>query len=158
MKEDYVIEQFRKNGYKITPQRQEILKAFMGNNDNHPLSAEEIHRKVVESYPNVGIDTVYRNLIVFLDLGIINKLNFREGKSRYELNSGKHHHHLVCLNCGMTEVIDYCPFKTLDREKIEEEKKFEIKKHSFELFGYCELCREKKGKEGSEKCVNLQSC
>lgn len=151
MKEDYVNEQFRKNGYKITPQRQEILKAFMGNNDNHPLSAEEIHRKVVESYPNIGIDTIYRNLIVFLDLGIINKLNFREGKSRYELNSGKHHHHLVCLKCGITEEIDYCPFKTLDWEKIEEEKKFDIKKHSFELFGYCELCREKR----ENKSVNV---
>jgi len=143
VKEDYAIEQFRKNGYKITPQRQEILKVFMGNDNNHPLCAEEVHRKVVERFPNVGIDTVYRNLNVLLDLGIISKLNFREGKSRYELNSGKHHHHLVCLSCGVTEEIDFCPFMTLDQQKIEEEKKFEIKKHSFELFGYCKLCREK---------------
>ena len=142
MKEDHAIEQFRKNGYKITPQRQEILKAFMSNNNNLPLSAEEVHRKVVERYPNIGIDTVYRNLIVFVGLGIVNKLNFHEGKSLYELNSGQHHHHLVCLKCGGTEVIDFCPFKFLDKERIEAEKKFKIKKHSFELFGYCELCRE----------------
>lgn len=146
MKEDSAIERFRKNGYKITPQRQEILKVFMDN--NLPLSAEEVHRKVVERYPNISLDTVYRNLNVLLDLGIISKLDFiLEGKSRYELNLGKHHHHLVCLKCGVTEVIDFCPFKSLDREKIEEEKKFEIKKHSFELFGYCELCREKPGEK-----------
>lgn len=143
VKDAYAIEQFRKNGYKITPQRQEILQAFRDNNKNLPLSAEEVHRKVLERFPNISLDTVYRNLHVFLELGIISKLSFREGKSRYELNSGKHHHHLVCLKCGLTEVIDFCPFKSLDREKIEEEKKFEIKKHSFELFGYCELCRDR---------------
>lgn len=146
MKEDYAIEQFRKNGYKITPQRQEIFKAFMDDN-KLPLSAEEVHRKVIERYPNISIDTVYRNLNVLLELGIISKLNFREGKGRYELNSGKHHHHLVCLKCGAAEVIDFCPFQSLDLEKIEEEKKFEIKKHSFELFGYCELCRERQVEE-----------
>lgn len=145
MIEAYAVERFRKNGYKITPQRQEILKVFIDNRNNRPLSAEEIHRKVVENYTNIGMDTVYRNLNVFLELGIINKLNFREGKNRYELNSGKHHHHLVCLTCGATEEIDFCPFKTLDREKIEQEKRFEIKKHSFEIFGYCQLCREKAG-------------
>ena len=81
MRKDYAIGQFRKNGYKITPQRQEILKVFMGN--NLPLSAEEVHRKVVERYPNISLDTVYRNLNVLLDLGIISKLDFiLEGKSR----------------------------------------------------------------------------
>jgi len=141
VKEDYAIQQIRSNGYKITPQRQEILKVFLGN--KLPLSAEEVHRKVVERCPNISLDTVYRNLIVLFDLGIISKLDFvLEGKGRYELNLGKHHHHLVCLKCGVTEAIDFCPFKSLDRERIEEEKNFEIKKHSFELFGYCELCRE----------------
>lgn len=145
MTEDYIIERLRKNGYKITPQRQEILKVFLGNRDNRPLSAEEVYRVVGTRYPHVGIDTIYRNLVVLLDLGIVNKLNFREGKSRYELNLGKHHHHLVCLKCGGTEEIDYCPFKVLDKEKIEKEKKFEIEKHSFELFGYCAVCRERRG-------------
>lgn len=142
MQENDILKLFRENGHKVTPQRQEILKAFLGNDDNRPLSAEEIHHKVMRSYPHIGMDTVYRNLLVFLELKIINKLNFREGKSRYELNSGKHHHHLVCLACGITEEIDFCPLMALDREKIESEKKFEIKKHSFELFGYCALCKD----------------
>ena len=154
VKDDYAIEQFRKNGYKITPQRQEILQAFMDNNNNQPLSAEEVHRKVVERYPNISLDTVYRNLNVFLEIGIISKLSFREGKSRYELDLGKHHHHLVCLKCGLTEVIDYCPFKFLEVEKIEEEKKFEITKHSFEIFGYCQLCRERPVEKSLNKSVS----
>lgn len=148
MKEDYAVEQFRKKGYKITPQRQEIIKVFMSNKSNQPLSAEEVHQKVVEKYANIGMDTVYRNLNVLLELQIISKLDFREGKSRYELNSGKHHHHLVCLTCGAVEEIDFCPFRILDREKIEQEKKFAITKHSFEIFGYCRLCREKVAEGG----------
>lgn len=143
MKEDDAIDLFQKNGYKITPQRQEILKTFMDNNNNHPLSAEEIHRKVIERYPNISLDTVYRNLNVFLDLEIVNKLYIQGGKSLYELNSGKHHHHLICLKCGATETIDFCPFKSINLEKIEEEKNFVIKNHSFEIFGFCGLCGEK---------------
>ena len=138
MKENYALEQFRKKGYKITPQRQEILKVFMDN--NLPLSAEVIHQKIAQKYPNISLDTVYRNLNVFLDLDIINKLNFMESKSVYELNTGKHHHHLVCLKCGTIKAIDFCPFNLIDLEKIEENKKFIIKKHSFDLFGYCEQC------------------
>lgn len=144
MKEDFAMEQFRKKGYKITPQRQEILKAFL-EGDGQPLSAEEVHRKVIEKYPNIGLDTVYRNLGVLSDLEIITKLDFLEGRSRYELNMGKHHHHLVCLNCGATEIIDFCPFKSLNLEEIEAEKNFLIKKHSFEIFGFCQLCRGKCG-------------
>lgn len=142
MEEDFVIDQLRKKGYIITPQRQEILKAFADNKSNLPLSAEEIHRKVIERYP-IGLSTVYRNLNVLQDLEIISKLNLQDGKSRYELNSVDHHHHLICLKCGNSEVIDFCPFKSLDQKKIAEEKKFEIKRHSFEIFGYCDLCRDR---------------
>lgn len=141
MKEDRVIEQLRKNGYKITPQRQEILKAFMDGSIDSPQSAEEIHRRVVERYPNISLDTVYRNLNILYDLEIVSRLNLWDGKSRYQLNSGDHHHHLVCLKCGAAEAIDFCPFQSFDEKKIEEEKKFEIRKHSFEIFGYCYLCR-----------------
>ena len=82
---DHAINQLRKNGYKMNPQRQEILNAFIANNNNLPQRAEEIYRKVVERYPNINIDTVCRNLNELLDLGVISKLNFREGKSRYQL-------------------------------------------------------------------------
>ncbi len=143
MDKELAIDQLQKKGYKITPQRQEILDTFMGSADNPPQSVEDIYRKVVERYPNISLDTIYRNLNVLEKLEIINKLILQDGKSRYELNSGKHCHHLVCLRCGAAETIDFCPFESLDREKIEMEKNFEIKKHSFEVYGYCNLCRKK---------------
>ena len=143
MKEQQLVDQLRRNGYKITPQRQEILKAFMGSS-RLPQSAEEIHNKVVEKFPNVSLDTIYRNLNVLEGLEIISRLSFRDGKSRYELNpGGSHQHHLVCLGCGAAEAIDYCPLKALNEKGIVQEKSFEIREHSFEIFGYCALCRER---------------
>lgn len=147
MDKELAIGQLQKKGYKITPQRQGILDTFMGNADNRPQSAEDIYRKVVEKYPNVSLDTIYRNLNVLERLEIINKLILQDGKCRYELNSGKHCHHLVCLKCGAAVTIDFCPFESLDLEKIESEKKFEIKKHCFEVYGYCNLCKKKPEKE-----------
>ena len=138
-----VFELIRKGGYKITPQRQEILNVFIDTNKNTPLSAEDVYQKVIKRYPNVSLDTIYRNLSILLDLGIIKKLNFRDGKSQYyELNLVDHRHYLICLNCGVAEVID-CPLKLVDQEKIAEEKNFEIRKHNLELYGYCALCRKR---------------
>jgi Fur family zinc uptake transcriptional regulator/Fur family ferric uptake transcriptional regulator len=143
LKEQQLVDQLRRNGYKITPQRQEILKAFMESSNRLPQSAEEIHNKVVEKYPNVSLDTIYRNLNVLEGLEIISRLSMRDGKSRYELNpGGSHQHHLICLKCGSAEAIDYCPLKALDEKGIADEKKFKIIEHSFEIFGYCSLCRE----------------
>lgn len=153
MKEQQLVDQLRRNGYKITPQRQEILKAFMESSGRQPQSAEEIYHKVVEKYPNVSLDTIYRNLNVLESLEIISRFSMRDGKSRYELNTGgSHQHHFICMGCGATEAIDYCPLNTLHEKGIAEEKKFEIREHSFEIFGYCSLCRERPDDKLPGKC------
>ncbi|MCL6634367.1 MAG: transcriptional repressor [Peptococcaceae bacterium] len=149
MQGERALERLRKNGYKITPQRQEILKAFLDGDRNLPQSAEDIHRRVLERYPNISLDTVYRNLNILHDLEIISRLHLRDGRSRYHLNTGSHHHHLVCLKCGSAEAIDFCPFEAGMQKRIAEEKDFDIREHSFEIFGYCNLCRG--GAAGLEK-------
>lgn len=144
MNDNQMIERLRENGYKITPQRQEILNAFLDNSSKILLSAEEVYVKVKEKYQNISLDTVYRNLSVLQNLEIINRVNFYDGKSRYELNpGGDHHHHMICLGCGSAESIDFCPLQQLGDNNIAEEKKFEIREHTFELFGYCSICRDK---------------
>ena len=144
MHDNHMIERLRENGYKITPQRQEILNAFLNNSSKLPLSAEEVYVKVKEKYQNISLDTVYRNLSVLQNLEIINRVNFHDGKSRYELNpGGDHHHHMICLGCGSAEAIDFCPLQQLGDNNIAEEKKFEIREHTFELFGYCSICRDR---------------
>ena len=140
MQEELIIEKLRKNGYKITPQRQEILKAILSC--SAPQSAEEIHHRITEKHPNISLDTVYRNLNVLLSIDAVCKFNLKEGKSSYEINNGdSHHHHLVCLKCGAAESVDFCPLKHFDQKKILEERDFEIKEHRFEIYGYCAACK-----------------
>ena len=55
-----MIERLKKCGYRITPQRQEIFDCFKSGGSHY--SAEEVHRKVRGSFPNISLDTVYRNL------------------------------------------------------------------------------------------------
>ncbi|MCL6635283.1 MAG: transcriptional repressor [Peptococcaceae bacterium] len=136
---DCALEQLRQNGYKITPQRQEIVRALQEG--TCPLSAEDIHQKITARYPNMSLDTVYRNLNILAGLNIVSECDFRDGKNRYELNTGgKHYHRLICLKCGASEKVDFCPLAYLDQAVIEE-KKFKIKEHRFELFGYCSSCK-----------------
>lgn len=135
-----LIDRLKKGGFKVTPQRQEIIDCF-GYGGRH-YSAEEIHRKVRDRFPNISLDTVYRNLNTLRDLGIIEALNFDDGKCRYELAAeNTHHHHLVCLKCGGSEEVDFCPLKFLDA-KLLREKKFRVQRHSFEIYGYCSRCSE----------------
>lgn len=134
----HMLDKLRQKGYKITPQRQEILDTLL---DSDHKSAEEIHQKIQVKYPNVSLDTVYRNLNTLKELGIITPVNFADGKQRFEFAEGaKHHHHLVCLKCGAYEELDFCPLEFLDCRKIKD-KDFQIEKHNFEIFGYCAACR-----------------
>lgn len=133
-----LVERLKKGGYRITPQRQEIINCF-GSGGKH-YSAEEIHQEIKNKFPNVSLDTVYRNLNTMRELGIIEALNFEDGKCRYELaGENSHHHHLICIRCGMSEELDFCPLKFLDSSLLRD-KKFTVERHSFELYGYCSSC------------------
>lgn len=138
MKVDYYINKLQAQGLKITPQRQEILQVFIESSNPH-LSAEEVHSKITEKYPGMSLDTVYRNLSLLLNLGILTELNFGDRKSLFELNNTEHHHHLICTKCGSSQEIDFCPLKFMDDRKV---KDFKVMKHSFEIFGICANCME----------------
>lgn len=128
-------------GVKITPQRLEILKVLLAEEKYY--SAEEILKKVQERYPAVSFDTVYRTLYLLKRVGLVIELNFQGGYRRFEFNhEDKHHHHLVCLKCGLSQKLSCCPAECLLRVK-EENPEFAITGHSFEIYGYCKDCRGK---------------
>ena len=87
-----------------------------------------------------NLTTVYRVLDSFLTAGLVKKLELHEGKYRYELSSLKHHHHLVCQNCGKIEDIADCSLE-VQEEKITKDSKFLIKYHSLEFYGLCKICQ-----------------
>jgi len=94
------VEQFRKvcreNGIKVTPQRLEVFLEILGATD-HP-SAEEVFRRVRRKLPMISLDTVYRTLTTFDELGLIATLRSLEDRSRFDPNT-REHHHVVCTGC-----------------------------------------------------------
>ncbi|MEN6567371.1 MAG: Fur family transcriptional regulator [Veillonellales bacterium] len=134
-----IIEKLRDKGCKITPQRRIIIQSLL-KIDKFP-TALELCNDIREANPEIGMDTVYRNLNLFVEMGIVNQINL-PGKDMkvFELSLGAHHHHLVCLGCGAVNCLDYCP---VDEKELQKAAglKFEIVGHSLELYGYCEKCK-----------------
>jgi Fur family transcriptional regulator, ferric uptake regulator len=94
--------QLKKAGLKSTLPRLKVLALFESAHECH-LSAEEVYRKLREGGVDVGIATVYRVLTQFEQAGLLLRRNFEGDKSVFELNQGKHHDHIVCLQCGKVE-------------------------------------------------------
>ena len=143
---------FRGYGYRLTMPRQ-VLLDVLSKTEKH-LSAEDIYFAINKHYPNIGLATVYRNLELLVQMGLVFKFDFGDGRARYELSEGPkgirhHHHHLVCTECG--RVVDYTDY--IDEEiellgRIEKglSKKYDfvIKEHFIQFSGVCSKCREKK--------------
>ena len=77
-------------GIKLTHQRLEIFREILSVS-NHP-SAEDIHKKLLTRLPTIAIDTVYRTLATFDELGIIKKLHVMNEKTLFDTNLEQHHH------------------------------------------------------------------
>lgn len=99
------------HGLKMTEQRRVICRVLSEAAD-HP-DVEEIYRRAVKSDPKISIATVYRTMRLLEDAEVIAKLDFRDGRARYEENRDFHHHHLIDVKSG--EVIE---FKDDELEKI----------------------------------------
>jgi Fur family ferric uptake transcriptional regulator len=141
---------FRGRGYRITVAREAILDV-LSQTEEH-LSAEEAYLAVHKVYPNVGLTTVYRTLELLVHMGLVFKFDFGDGRARYELSEGpkgtRHHHHLVCTNCG--RVIDYTDFIDDEIELLGRTEKglsqkfsFKITNHLIQFYGLCDKCQKK---------------
>ncbi|MBO8168259.1 MAG: transcriptional repressor [Thermoanaerobacteraceae bacterium] len=131
-----ILQVMKDKGCKITPQRRLLIEILHAGRHK---TAEEIYNEVKEKQPNVAFGTVYRNLSILKELGLIRELDFKDGGSRFEL-AQHHHHHLVCLGCGNAIELDMCPLQQHVKKAVSEHD-FQIAGHSFKIYGYCRACR-----------------
>jgi Fe2+ or Zn2+ uptake regulation protein len=96
-----------------------------------------------EKYPNVSLGTVYRNLQNFSMMGQVRRTLLADGKARFELAGNIHHHHLICLTCGETSEVPWCPVGA-EVLSFMTECDFTPVSHQFEIYGYCHKCYMKK--------------
>ncbi|MCB2001036.1 MAG: ferric iron uptake transcriptional regulator, partial [Rhodoferax sp.] len=96
------IDELKSTGLKATVPRLKILEIFQKGEQRH-MTAEDVYRALLDDNSDVGLATVYRVLTQFEQAGLLSRSHFESGKAVYELDEGKHHDHLVCLDCGRVE-------------------------------------------------------
>jgi Fur family ferric uptake transcriptional regulator len=131
----------RDAGLKITLPRLRILEILEDIKTRH-LSAEDIYKELLNSGEDIGLATVYRVLTQFENAGLVMRHNFESGHSVFELDEGKHHDHMVCVQSG--NVIE---FVSEDIERLQREV---AESHGYELIDHS-LVLYVKPKAGSDK-------
>ena len=122
-------------GLKTTVPRLRVLAMLEANSDKH-MSAEDVYLALHESGEEVGLATIYRVLTQFETAGLVVRHQFESGSAVFELDSGDHHDHMVCVDCGLVEeFVD--PSIEKRQEKIASELGFEIVDHTLTLYGRC---------------------
>ncbi|WP_425284441.1 Fur family transcriptional regulator [Alkalicoccus daliensis] len=123
----------------MTPQRHAILE-FLFDCEQHP-TADEIYKALEDKFPNMSVATVYNNLRVFKDAGLVRELTYGDSSSRFDSNTSDHYH-VICDDCG--KIVDF-HYPGLD--EVETLAKhiagFNVRDHRMEVYGTCPDCQKK---------------
>jgi Fur family transcriptional regulator, ferric uptake regulator len=124
--------QLKKAGLKVTLPRLKILQILEESSDEH-LSAEDVYKLLLERGEDVGLATIYRVLTQFETAGLVERHNFEEGRSVFELANDEHHDHMVCVETGT--VIEFLneEIERLQHE-IADAHGYELVNHNFTLY------------------------
>ena len=145
-------ERIKDKKYKLTTQRQIILQTFIEAEEKH-LSAEDVYILVKKNNPDIGLATIYRTLDLFTELDLVKRLDFGDGRNRYELNSDElshFHHHLICVKCGCVKEFEDDMLETLE-SIIAKKLNCHTTDHQLKVYGFCGECHEKAKQAESEK-------
>lgn len=119
-------------GMRMTDQRRVIARVLSDAAD-HP-DVEEVHRRSMKIDPRISIATVYRTVRLFEEAGIVDRHDFRDGRSRFEPTSEAHHDHLINIETG--EVLEFRDEQLEELQKIIAERLgFRLVDHRMELYG-----------------------
>ncbi|HXX81634.1 MAG TPA: Fur family transcriptional regulator [Thermodesulfovibrionales bacterium] len=129
----------REKGYKLTPQRLEIIK-FLSNDLSHP-GATDIFNRIRKKLPQISLSTVYYTLDILKKEGLIRELEFYERDNRYDITVSNHLN-LICMHCGKIE--DFEGELPVSSEVVKKKTGFEPVTMRFEYYGYCKECRTRK--------------
>jgi Fur family ferric uptake transcriptional regulator len=129
---DTIISRCEAKGLRMTEQRRTIA-AVLEESKDHP-DVEELYARASARDSAISLATVYRTVKLFEEAGILDKLEFGDGRARYEDAERDHHDHLIDINSG--EVIEFMdPDIEKLQEKIAEKLGFRLMGHKLELYG-----------------------
>ena len=119
-------------GVRLTDQRKLIAKV-MSDSEDHP-DVDELHKRVSSLDSKISIATVYRTVKLLEESGIIERHDFKEGKSRYEPSTEEPHDHLIDINSG--DIIEFVD-KDIEalQNKVAQKLGYKLVDHKLELYG-----------------------
>jgi Fur family ferric uptake transcriptional regulator len=128
----------KKKGVRLTEQRKVIARVMSESKEtygskDHP-DVDELHKRVSDVDSKISIATVYRTVKLLEESGIIERHDFKEGKSRYEPSQDEHHDHLIDINSG--EIIEFVD-KDIEelQNKVAKKLGYKLVDHKLELYG-----------------------
>ncbi|WP_083248350.1 Fur family transcriptional regulator [Desulfuribacillus stibiiarsenatis] len=128
--------QLKQQGYKPTNRRQAIFNCI--HEQKRFMSAKDVYDELQAAFPTLSLDTIYRNLMIFTNVGLLETTEI-QGERKYRLlccAHNSHHHHMICTSCGKTIMIEAeCPI-----ELIKMPDDFVVTGHKFEIYGCCSDC------------------
>lgn len=133
------IASLRQAGVRITPQRQAILR-YLISSHTHP-TADEIYQALSPDFPNISVATIYNNLRVFKDIGIVKELTYGDSSSRFDFNT-HNHYHIICEQCGKIVDFQYPQLNEIER-LAQHMTDFDVTYHRMEIYGVCKECQDK---------------
>nr|WP_245301618.1 peroxide-responsive transcriptional repressor PerR [Virgibacillus natechei] len=135
---EQAIDTLRDSGVRITPQRHAVLE-YLLKAPVHP-TADEIYKALEGKFPNMSVATVYNNLRVLREIGLVRELTYGDSSSRFDSNTTDHYH-IICDKCG--KIVDF-HYPVLDEVEslAEQVTGFDVSHHRMEIYGKCEKCQE----------------
>lgn len=130
------LEQLKSTGVRMTPQRHAIL-SFLMNSMTHP-TADEIYKSLSPAFPSMSVATIYNNLRLFVEAGLVRELTYGDDSSRFDADLSEHYH-AICRSCGKIEDFDYPPLTEVEAA-ASRETGFKVHGHRMEIYGFCAEC------------------
>jgi Fur family ferric uptake transcriptional regulator len=139
--EDEALEVLRAEGKRITAQRA-LLLSVIRESDGH-LDADEIYRRARTKDPRISLSTIYRNLAMLKDLGVVRELHLDEEHHHYEIREDTDHYHLICSGCDRVFEFESALVAQMVAD-VEEDCGFLTERAHIDLVGLCKECRAKR--------------
>lgn len=131
------IKKLRDEGVRITSQRYEIIQ-YLASTHDHP-TADEIYHALADTVTDVSVATVYNNLRLFTEKGIVTELKFGDDASRFDFTQ-KPHYHACCVRCGKIADFYYPGLEDVEMA-AGRLTGYQINQHRLEVYGLCPDCQ-----------------
>lgn len=131
------VEKLKATGVRMTPQRHAILE-YLLSSMSHP-TADEIYKALEKDFPNMSVATIYNNLRLFKEAGLVRELTYGDASSRFDANMSDHYH-IICRRCGKITDFKYPPLIEVEEEAARKTG-FQVDSHRMEVYGLCADCQ-----------------